>query len=334
MDGGRSYSAHMNEDADGGARNHHFVPQYYLKGFAKPRSKNGKLTVFDLAGRKSFVTRPRNVAARRDYNRIEIEGQDPNAVESKLAELEALGDQAFRRIIAAQSIEDRDNLSFVHVLIARIAVSNPAFRNQRDQMISQVGSMMMRNMVATQERWDAVTGQTRPELGGDPIPYERMRAAVEGGGIVASATKESLIEQEIMLWPSILPLLEARKWTLLIAPPGSVGFITSDRPFSLRWNDEMMNRGPYGVGLGCADTTLVFPISHDLAVIGSFEHGGGANVVDERLVAAVNFTLFQAAMRQVYASADFPITDVGKVVRPFSETELWRRVRERPVDPA
>lgn len=94
-----------------------------------------------------------------------------------------------------------------------------------------------------------------------------------------------------------------------------------------------MNRGPSGVGLGCADTTLIFPVSHDLAVVGSFEDGGGANVVDESIVAAVNFTLFQAAMRQVYAFADFPITDVGKVVRPFSQSEVWRRVREPPTDP-
>lgn len=322
----------MTSNADGGARNHHFVPQYYLKGFAKPRSKDGKLTVFDLKDRKSFVTRPRNVAARRDYNRIEIEGQDPNAVESKLAELEALGDQAFRRIISARSIEDSDDFSFVHVLIARIAISNPAFRDQRDQIISQVGSMMMRNMVATPDRWDAVTRQMGPELQGDPIPYEQARAAVEGGRIVANATKETLIEQEIRLWPSILPILEQRKWTLLIAPPGSAGFITSDRPFSLRWNDETMNRGPYGAGLGCTDTTLIFTISHNLAVIGSFEHGSGANVVDESVVAAVNFALFQAAMRQVYAYADFPITDVGKIVCPFSQSELWRRVRERPAD--
>lgn len=322
----------MTKDADGGARNHHFVPQHYLKGFAKPRSKDGKLIVFDLKDRKSFVTRPRNVAARRDYYRFEIEGQDPNIVESKLSELEALGDQAFRRIISAQSIEDSDDFSFVHVLIARIAISNPAFRDQRDQIISQVGSMMMQNMVATPERWDAVTRHMGPELGGDPIPYEQARAAVEGGGIVANATKETLIEQEIRLWPSILPMLEQRKWTLLIAPPGSAGFITSDRPFSLRWNDETMNRRPYGVGLGCTDTTLIFPISHNLAVIGSFEHGSCANVVDESVVAAVNFALFQAAMRQVYAFADFPITDVGKVVRPFSQSELWRRVRERPGD--
>ncbi|KQM20096.1 hypothetical protein ASE73_04950 [Sphingomonas sp. Leaf24] len=322
----------MTNDTDGGARNHHFVPQFYLKGFAKPRSKDGKLVVFDLKDRKNFVTRPRNVAAKRDYNRVDIEGQDPNVVESQLAKFEGDADQAFRRIIASRSIDDREDFSFVLVLIARIALSNPSFRGQRGRLISDMGSMMMRNMVATPERWEAVTRQAGAELIGDPVPYEEMRAIVESGGIVATAARETLIEQEIALWPEILPVLEARKWTLLIAPPGSAGFVTSDRPFSLRWNDEAMNRGPYGVGLGCSETTLVFPISHDLALIGSFEDGAGSSVVDERMVAAVNSTMFFSAMRQVYAQADFSINDAGRVVRSFSGSELWRRVRDRPVD--
>lgn len=322
----------MTNDTDGGARNHHFVPQFYLKGFAKPRSKDGKLVVFDLKDRKTFVTRTRNVAAKRDYNRVDIEGQDPNVVEGHLAKFEGDADQAFRRIIAARSIDDRDDFSFVLMLIARIVLSNPSFRDQRERLISDMGSMMMRNMVATPERWDAVTRRAGAELIGDPVAYEEMRATVESGGIVATAARETLIEQEIALWPEILPVLEARKWTLLIAPSGSAGFVTSDRPFSLRWNVEAMNRGSYGVGLGCSETTLVFPISHDLALIGSFEDGAGSSVVDERMVAAVNSTMFFSAMRQVYAQADFSINDAGRVVRSFSGSELWRRVRDRPAD--
>jgi hypothetical protein len=117
----------VSTNANSGARNHHFVPQYYLKGFARPRSKDGKLIVFDLKERKSFVTRPRNVAARRDYNRVEIDGQDPNIVEDQLGILEANADRAFRRIIATRSIDNRDDFSFVLTLIARIALSNPLF---------------------------------------------------------------------------------------------------------------------------------------------------------------------------------------------------------------
>lgn len=323
----------MTSDANGGARNHHFVPQHYLKNFARPRSKEGKLTVFDLKERKSFTTRPRNVAARRDYNRVEIEGQDPNSVETQLAVIEADADQAFRRIIASRSIANADDFSFVLVLIARIALSNPLFRDQRDKMIGQIGTMMMRNMVATPERWAAATESVGDDLLGEPIPYSEMKAAVDRGGIVVGAAQEALIEQEIALWPSILPLLEERRWTLLIAPPRSTGFVTCDRPFSLQGNDPAMSRAAYGIGLGTQDTTITFPISHELAAIGSFERGRSTNVVTEQIVAAVNFNMFRSAMRQIYAPADFSINDIGPRISAFSQSELWRRVRERPADP-
>src|SRR4051812_1710975 len=87
------YKPEMSKNG-GGARNHHFVPQFYLKGFAKPRSKDGKLFVCDMKERRRFQTRPRNVAAKRDFNRVEAEHIDPNIVESQLSAIESEFDQA------------------------------------------------------------------------------------------------------------------------------------------------------------------------------------------------------------------------------------------------
>lgn len=329
------YTPPMKTDPPGGARNHHFVPQYYLKGFATPRSKDGWLTVFDLKERKSFKTRPRNVAARRDYHRVDIDGVDPNIVETQLATLDDRADKAFRRVIAAQSIADRDDFSFVLTLIAQIVITGPAFREMRAGIIRQMGSVMMHNMVASPERWAEVTNGASgdPRIGGDPIPYEEARAAVENGEIVPVAAKEVLIEQEWKLWPAILPILEGRKWTLLIAPSASAGFVTSDRPFSLKWNDASLDGGPYGPGLGTGDTNLIFPLSRDLALIGSFEAGGATVEVDETRLAVINLMIFVGAMRQVYGAADFVIMDADRNVRPFSQSALWRQVCQRsPAD--
>jgi hypothetical protein len=168
----------MGRHSTGGARNHHFVPQYYLKGFAKPRSKDGKLTVFDLKDRTRFTTKPRNVAARRDYNRVDIEGTDPNIVESQLSIHEGLADKAFRRVISARSIADREDFAFVLILIARVSLTNPLFRDQRDKMLRQLGSVMMHNMVSTPARWEAVTQAAAADerVGGEPIPPMKQSA--------------------------------------------------------------------------------------------------------------------------------------------------------------
>jgi hypothetical protein len=52
------------------ARQHHYVPQCYLKGFVKDRKKP-KLFVVDCKERRSFSTSPDNVAAERDFHRID-----------------------------------------------------------------------------------------------------------------------------------------------------------------------------------------------------------------------------------------------------------------------
>jgi hypothetical protein len=55
------------------AKRHHYVPQCYLKGFAEDRD-NPKLFVIDGKEQRSFCTAPANVAAERDFNRIEVDG--------------------------------------------------------------------------------------------------------------------------------------------------------------------------------------------------------------------------------------------------------------------
>ncbi|MFZ3064317.1 MAG: DUF4238 domain-containing protein [Nitrospirota bacterium] len=67
------------------ARHHHYLSQCYLKGFTKGDSKKSKLTVIDFREKKLFETTPRNVGGIRDFNRIDIEAIDQNALEKSLS---------------------------------------------------------------------------------------------------------------------------------------------------------------------------------------------------------------------------------------------------------
>lgn len=309
----------------GGARNHHFVPQFYLKGFAKPRSKAGKLFVCDLKEGRRFQTKPRNVAARRDFNRLEGAHFDPNIVESQLGAIEGELDQAFRRIIAARSTSSRADFSAVLALVARLFIAHPQFRDQRDRFMSDVAKKMMLSMVASPERWNDLTAQAQADgiIIDQPLDYAEMKVAVEEGRIVPRANKDILMAQEFDLWPTLLPLLERRNWTLFVSSPTAGDFATSDRPCTLRWSEPGTDFGIYGPGLGLKGTSVIFPISRHLAIDGRFEGGGGVLPATSELVAAVNVATLTSAMRQVYSAEDFPITDLDQNVRAFSESELW-----------
>ena len=314
----------------GGARNHHFVPQFYLKGFAKFRFKDAKLTAFDLITGRRFSTRPRNVAAKRDYNRVDIEGVDPNFVETEMSKIEGDLDAAFKRVIDSGSIENRDDLSWVLVLLSRLAVTSPASRGLRDKFAADVAKKMMQTMLHTEETWKSVLSRMPEEIKRKPAyPYADMKKAINTGAIYPVTSKHALIEQEVKLWADIMPIIEARKWTLMVANNAVGNFATSDRPVSLRWDDETMNGRARGVGLGIRNTTLIFPVSRHLAVSGSFEYDNDVVVASPELVAQVNLRTLIGADKQLYAPDEFPIVDKDGAIRPFGETAIWKEVQMR-----
>jgi hypothetical protein len=89
----------------------------------------------------------------------------------------------------------------------------------------------------------------------------------------------------------------------------------------------------FGPGLGLGGTSVIFPISRHLAIDGRFEQGGGVVQATPEIVAAVNVATLSSAMRQLYSADDFPITDLDRTIRPFSQSAVWLdRICRRPPD--
>lgn len=120
-----------------------------------------------------------------------------------------------------------------------------------------------------------------------------MRAAFESGGFKIVLDNNALISIELQLLDHVMPLLHKRGWHLLRAPEGSGGFITSDRPFYLMWEDPAMRNGPLAPGLAMTGTDIYFPVAPTLAVVGAFNVGNTVEDADEATV--------DGADRQVYA---------------------------------
>jgi hypothetical protein len=64
----------------------------------------GQLFVVDRTTERAFRAPPKYVAAERDFNRIEVEGMDRDAVERALAEFEGKVAPALERLKAAKSL--------------------------------------------------------------------------------------------------------------------------------------------------------------------------------------------------------------------------------------
>lgn len=287
------------------ARGHHYVSQCYLKRFTHNGSKNSKLFVLDLASGRRFASAPKNVAKQRDFNTIE--GRPAGELENRLAEFETQVNKALDVIERSRTMEDRD--AWVHVmnLAAMFAVRNPRQRSNMQRFQAHVTKVMMSMVLSSRQMWESQMKQARasghlaPE---SKATYEEVREFFERGEYTIEVANANHIANEFGVFEDVLRTLVARKWALCVAPANSGGFITSDHPICLMSSDGSPSDLRRPVGHGLMETTVLFPITRDLAAWGTFEGEDQVVTLSHEGVAAMNGCVIRHAERQVYAADD------------------------------
>src|SRR5258708_3238109 len=66
----------------------HYIPQCYLRQFAIRRKRGHQFAVFDRKTDKSFRANVKDVACQSYFNRIEVDGMDPEELEKAMSEIE------------------------------------------------------------------------------------------------------------------------------------------------------------------------------------------------------------------------------------------------------
>lgn len=293
-------------DTGNEARRHHWVPQCYLKGFTADRNKNSQLFVVDGRTKKSFRAPPSKVAAERDFNRIDIDGHRPNAIESAFSSFETRINDALNRIEASNSLSSKDDHVLILNLIAMLAVRNPRMRETMRAAKERQAEFIMDALLSSRERWNATitkaTADGYVNVEGGRDVYDEMREFVARGDYEIGVPTTEHVITELQLFDEILPYLVARKWTLFVADANSGGFITCDHPVILKWDGTQEREPRWPPGYALHGTEVVFPISRRLAVCGMFDGKEGTAVIPTEMVVAINGMIIANAGRQVYAS--------------------------------
>ncbi len=287
------------------ARRHHWVPQCYLKGFTKDRNKTSHLYVVDGFEKKSFLAPPSKVAVERDFNRVDIEGQHHNAVESAFSEFETLVSDALYRIDAEVNFSNENDRVLVLNLIALLAVRNPRMREMMRSAKERQSEVIMDLLLSSKERWSSAlqkAGQAGFVNTDSKVTFGEMRDFVDRGEYDIEVPTTEHVINELELFDEILPCLVARKWTLITANSSSGGFITCDHPVVLKWDGTQKREPRSPPGFALLGTEVVFPLSRRLALSGMFNGEELTGMGTTELVVAINGMTIANASRQVYAS--------------------------------
>lgn len=301
------------------ARRHHYVPQFYLKGFVADRSRS-QLFVIDTDEHRTFVTSPVNVAVEHDFHTIDAPGQQPDAVERKLSELEGEISGALARIVSTRSLSDHNDRVYLFIFMALLLLKNPGMRERVGTFIGQVTMAHFQMLASNSDAWNREMERAKNE-GTFPqtADTDELRELVLAGAFNIGVSVPGHLQLEFGLVDRIAALIASRHWILYRSTPGRTGFVTSDNPVSLSW---VQQRRPDPPGLGRNGTQLIFPISNELAAIGAFGIKERTVDADDESIAKVNGNIIRMRNHQVYARGEDFVYFLQHNTHPMKGTQL------------
>lgn len=286
------------------ARNHHYLPQCYLKGFGKSPSKKACLYVFDVYTGKSFCTCPRNVGALRDFNTVDVEDHPLDVIEKVFSQFESQAAKVLEKMRYSHVMPEGDDFNVLMNLIAQMAIRNPYIRETIKKIQTDVVERITDLALSTKERWESITHRMKEagEVVDESISYEELKRFHDEKRYTIEIANFRNIKLEMAGINAILPTLANRKWTLVVANEKSGYFIGSDRPVTLIWTSPKLQDSFCPPGYGMKRTEIVFPVMKELALVGTFE--GEDRVIDanKKSVALLNSRILSLADKQVFSS--------------------------------
>ena len=309
------------------ARHHHFLSQCYLKGFTHGQSKKSKLSVIDVKGKKSFETTPRNVGGVRDFNRVEIEGINPNHLESELSKFEGMAATALKKLKDTQDFSG-ETKDIILNLITLIAVRSPERREHMRQFEAQIAERIMGMTLDSKEMWEGqVNKLDADKKPNNKVSYEDAKEFFESKKYTIEVAREHHIRMEMVQIDAILPCLFGRQWTLITSDDESGPFITTDRPVNLSWikPEEVPPFNRANPGFGLKGTEVYFPISQNLALIGEFDGEDKTLQANKSLVSVLNSKMLFNLNCQIYAPK-FDFNFFGKDNDILTGKDLLREI--------
>jgi hypothetical protein len=290
------------------ARNHHFIPQSYLRGFANPRDTGSRKKwytfVNDFQKKETTEKNVKYVCSELDFMRFEVEGHRPDKLETELGKFEGKAVEAIRRVVQNGNFAGEDRVQVLN-LMALLAVRSPEQRENMREFQARVAERLMEMTLETKERWEGQMEQLSASGGrvNKSVTYEDAKAFHESKAYKIEVPRERHIGTELMLFETVLEQLARRKWTLYTVPGDYGEFITTNRPVVIAYIEPekvpaYMRHSP---GFALSGTEIFFPLTRRGLLVGRWDRGDETIEPDQPFVGVMNNQMIQHSHGQVFA---------------------------------
>ena len=261
--------------------------------------------MFDIRSGKRFRTSPRNVAAERDFNRVNLEGKPPDILEQSFSPFEGQVGQAIRKVNRTKTFPNDEDANSILNLLCLIVLRNPRFRREINRFRQAVSEHLAHLQVSNEQLWEHQLKKLGIE--GTNVTFEEMKQFIESGEYQIEFTPADSPAVELRAFDGLLPIFGERYWSLLIAPASGPDFICSDYPIALTWKKPGRHER---IRYGAKNTEIFFPLGPKTGFYGVYEDPLPTVVeIEDKHVAMMNSRIKERTDRQVFSTTEKPVFD-------------------------
>jgi len=297
---------------------HHFVPVFYLKGFADS-GNDDLLWVYSKCAEKVFCEKPQNVGYVKNYHTFENpDGTiDTNTIEDYFCNVwEGPAASIIKAVNAGVLPIDNDRQFFASFLGLSLTRS-PNHRENMEQAIAHLAKSITQFSAADPEHFAQALRSYERDMGEKLTEdTEELRHFILEGEYELTARPELYLKMFIAHGIEFGRIIEKMKW-VFVRSTARFKFLTSDTPFFFcDPSDQSFFRG----GLLGKNVEVSFPISKELALVATWSDTvpEGYFTGNHELVKSINRRSVLAAHRFVYASEKSAA--LLRLVRKFANT--------------
>lgn len=248
------------------SKRHHYIPQFYLKGFS---SDEKHLFVLDKEASKEERFRYQtinSIAFQKHLYTYQTKSRKKETLEDMFSQIEGRAATVIRKAELKQDLTDQERNDFslfLSFLWIRVPYSKKEFERSTQQLYEKIArkSVVMTPKKNLKEffekRGKNLTDKEIDDLVDFAINEKRSK-------ITVTVPHSYWIKQMLLLGVDIAPALEIADWEFRVATK-SFAFVTSDNPFLLLPNRPL---DPFeGLGLLTPGAKKVIPISAKICLV-------------------------------------------------------------------
>jgi hypothetical protein len=161
----------------------------------------------------------------------------------------------------------------------------------------------------------------------DGSRQEETRHVVRNGENLINLDQNARMASILRRMPLAALLLAGRNWSFLRLPENSKGFLCSDNPVGIFWQNSS-GKGPLAPCLADPDSIVFFPLNRHCGIWGICEDADPKITLDREGVALFNTFIVHNKTRFVYSHSDeteivFKDGSIGTLAKSFEE---WKDV--------